>query len=90
MCLEMVLMAMVSLWEGKEKLSSMTLSRGRLELMGSVGIGLFLVLSACVFCACEYVCSQVCDCTSVRGVCKHGETQTHYQVSFTITFRLTY
>lgn len=71
-------MAMGSLWEGKEKLSSMNLSRGRLELMGSVRIGLFFVLSVCVLCACVHVCSQMCGCTSVRGVCKHEETQTHY------------
>lgn len=72
MGLEMVLLAMCSLWEGKEKLSSMNLSRGRQELTGSVRIGLFLVLSACVLCAYVHVCSQICGCTSVRECASIG------------------
>lgn len=73
----------------------MSLSRGRLELTGSVRSGLFFVLFACVLCACIYVCSQECGCTSVREcicMCAHacGSLESLSSVLFTITSHLIY
>lgn len=73
----------------------MSLSRGRLELTGSVRSGLFFVLFACVLYACVYVCSQECGCTSVREcicMCAHacGSLESLSSVFFTITSHLIY